>query len=91
MIALNFSLLKFCCHTLPTVITFLACSAIARYTLMVQVLSVCGDCFELSGPANTTVAFFDYGANTTSTYQLQLMWDPAYLGPLILDLVPPLR
>ncbi|CAL8465732.1 g5268 [Coccomyxa elongata] len=40
---------------------------------------------------NTTVAFFDYGANTTSTYQLQLTWDPAYLGPLILDLVPPLR
>lgn len=59
--------------------------------MMMQALSVCGDCFELIGPANTTVAFFDYGASTTSTYQLQLTWDPTYLGPLILDLVPPLR
>lgn len=52
-------------------------------------LSVCGDCFELTGPANTAVAFFDFGANTTTTYQLQLTWDAAYLGPLNLDLVPP--
>lgn len=54
-------------------------------------LSICGDCFELIGPANTTVAFFDFGANTTTTYQLQLTWDAAYLGPLTLDLVPPVR
>ena len=54
-------------------------------------LSVCGDCFELTGPANTTVAFFDFGANTTTAYQLQLTWDVAYLGPLTLDLVPPVR
>lgn len=62
-----------------------------RYILMMQALSICGICFELNGPANTTVVFFDYGANITSTYQLQLTWDPAYLGPLMLELVPPLR
>jgi hypothetical protein len=59
--------------------------------VVLQVLSVCGDCFELTGPANTTVAFFDFGANTTTTYQLQLTWDAAYLGPLTLDLVPSVR
>lgn len=59
--------------------------------MMMQALTICGDCLELSGPENTTVAFFDYCANTTSTYQLQLTWDAAYLGPLMLDLVPPLR
>lgn len=59
--------------------------------LMLQALSVCGDCFELTGPANTTISFFDYGANTTTTYQLQLSWDPAYLGPITLAIVPPVR
>ena len=52
---------------------------------------MCGDCFEVAGPSNSTVALYDYGANSTSTFQLVLDWDPAYLGPITLDLVPPAR
>ena len=52
---------------------------------------MCGDCFEVAGPSNSTVALYDYGANSTSTFQLVLDWDPSYLGPITLDLVPPAR
>ncbi len=56
-----------------------------------QSVAVCGDCFEVAGPSNASVALYDYGANSTSTFQLQLEWDPAYLGPLTVDLLPPVR
>ena len=56
-----------------------------------QSVAVCGDCFEVAGPANSSVALYDYGANSTSTFQLQLEWDPAYLGPLSVDVLPPVR
>ena len=56
-----------------------------------QSVAVCGDCFEVAGPANSSVALYDYGANSTSTYQLQLEWDPSYLGPLSVDVLPPVR
>lgn len=59
--------------------------------LLLKALAICGDCFELSGPVNSTIRFYDYGANSTTTYQLQLSWEPAYLGPVTLDLLPPSR
>ena len=59
--------------------------------LWVQSVAVCGDCFEVAGPANASVALYDYGANSTSTFQLQLEWDPSYLGPVTVDLLPPVR
>ena len=64
-----------------------------KLTLEAQLQSValCGDCFEVAGPSNASVALYDYGANSTSTFQLQLEWDPAYLGPLTVDLLPPVR
>ena len=59
--------------------------------LRLQSVAVCGDCFEVAGPANSSVALYDYRANSTSTFQLQLEWDPAYLGPLSVDVLPPVR
>lgn len=56
-----------------------------------QSVAVCGDCFEVAAPANASVALYDYSANSTSTYQLQLEWDAAYLGPVTVDLLPPVR
>ena len=61
------------------------------FVCWVQSVAVCGDCFEVAGPSNSTVALYDYGANSTSTFQLVLDWDPSYLGPITLDLVPPAR
>ena len=56
-----------------------------------QAVGVCGDCFEVAGPGNSSVALYKYGTNSTTTFQLQLEWDPAYLGPVTVDLLPPIR
>ena len=37
------------------------------------------------------VTFYNYGGNSTLTYQLLLNWDPAYQGLITLDLIPPSR
>ena len=56
-----------------------------------QSVATCGECFEMLGPANSTIAFYNYGGNSTLTYQLLLSWDPSYQGLITLDLIPPSR
>ncbi|KAK9833430.1 hypothetical protein WJX81_004558 [Elliptochloris bilobata] len=49
-------------------------------------VSVCGDCFNVSGPANATVDFFSYAAQANSTYQLSASWEPSYRGPVTIGI-----
>lgn len=49
-------------------------------------MSVCGDCFNVSGPANATVDFFSYAAQANSTYQVAASWEASYRGPVTLGL-----
>ena len=51
-----------------------------------QGVSVCGDCFNVSGPANATVDIFSYAAQANSTYQVAASWEASYRGPVTLGL-----
>ena len=51
-----------------------------------QGVSVCGDCFNVSGPANATVDFFSYAAQANSTYQVAASWEASYRGPITIGL-----
>lgn len=47
---------------------------------------MCGDCFNVSGPANATVDFFSYAAQANSTYQVAASWEASYRGPITIGL-----
>ena len=53
---------------------------------LLQGVSVCGDCFNVSGPANASVDFFSYAAQANSTYQVAASWEASYRGPVALGL-----
>ena len=47
---------------------------------------MCGDCFNVSGPANAMVDFFSYAAQANSTYQVAASWEASYRGAVTIGL-----
>ena len=64
---------------------------VLKRCIALQSVAICGDCFEMTGPAHSAVAFYNYAGNSTLTYQLLLSWDPSYQGLVTLNLISPSR
>ncbi|KAK9863676.1 hypothetical protein WJX84_000162, partial [Apatococcus fuscideae] len=51
-----------------------------------QEVTICEDCFSVSGPSSPSVAFFNQVDSSNSTYQLMVDWEPSYRGPITVGL-----
>lgn len=55
-------------------------------TCALQEVTICEDCFSVTGPRSPSLAFFNQVDGSNSTYQLMVGWEPTYRGGITIGL-----